>query len=527
MRGYGYGVSELPFRTEVPGLGRRELANVVAVSAPVEPGDDRALEAIVVIAHRDTFGLSQGADDNASGTAVLLELARTLGDASLDHTLLLISSDGGSFGALGAQRLASDSRLVERLTATSGAIPVAVIAVDTVGRSGEARLLVDGDRPRSPAGAFLATARVSLGLSRHPGRVESPLRQLFSLAFPLGLTEQAPFLGAGVSAITVTSSPTPARREGQDTLEQLDLAAITRIGQGVQSLVLSLDQATEIARSTDSRLFFDAFAVRGFALRLTLLAALLPALLAAVDYFARCRRNRIPLAPALRSLARRTLVAAWVGVLLLLFSALELFPGGSRPLPPESDLARTWPVATLAVFAGLALLGWLALRPQAAAQPRGDRPQELGGHLATVLATILLSLVVAAANPYALVFVLPSLHSWLWLPHARGLPARLAIVALGLAGPVAVVVGLSERLELGGDTPWYLVALASGGQVSGLLVLAFLAWCAVLAQTVLLALGLYAPDPPGRKRWAGWLSAAARSARASRQRARSRLAPPR
>ena len=53
-----------------------------------------------------------------------------------------------------------------------------------------------------------------------------------------------------------------------------------------------------------------------------LIACLLPFLAAAVDLFARCRRRRIPLAPALRALRSRLGFWAWVVGLFELFRVL-------------------------------------------------------------------------------------------------------------------------------------------------------------------------------------------------------------
>jgi len=55
------------------------------------PGFSRAHEVMVVGAHYDTVRGSPGADDNASGVAVLLELARLLRGADLDRTIHLVA----------------------------------------------------------------------------------------------------------------------------------------------------------------------------------------------------------------------------------------------------------------------------------------------------------------------------------------------------------------------------------------------------------------------------------------------------
>ena len=84
------------------------LINVVALL----PGADLkvANEAIVIGAHRDHFGkqaglLFPGADDNASGTAILLEVARTLAKLPVKpkRTLLFLSFSGEEQGLLGSR----------------------------------------------------------------------------------------------------------------------------------------------------------------------------------------------------------------------------------------------------------------------------------------------------------------------------------------------------------------------------------------------------------------------------------------
>ena len=75
-------------------------------------------DVIVVMAHRDDTGAGPGANDNASGTAALLELARTYARPQSEtqtavqpvHTLVFLSTDAGAFGGLGALRFARAAR---------------------------------------------------------------------------------------------------------------------------------------------------------------------------------------------------------------------------------------------------------------------------------------------------------------------------------------------------------------------------------------------------------------------------------
>src|SRR5919204_144748 len=70
FRSYGFEMRTEPFTAVVPGRGRVELQNLIAEAVGRSP------QTIVVMAHRDDDGTGQGANDNASGTAALVQLAR-------------------------------------------------------------------------------------------------------------------------------------------------------------------------------------------------------------------------------------------------------------------------------------------------------------------------------------------------------------------------------------------------------------------------------------------------------------------
>jgi hypothetical protein len=119
-----------------------------------------------------------------------------------------------------------------------------------------------------------------------------------------------------------------------------------------------------------------------------------------------------------------------------------------------------------------------------------------------VLVLGVLALVVVAVNAYALVFLLPSLHVWLWLPQVRERAAglRLALVVLGLAGPALLLGSLAFRFGLGLDAPWYLATLLAVDYVTLPALLITLAWLAAAAQLSALAVGRYAPYPAAAER---------------------------
>jgi Peptidase family M28 len=497
---YGLSVREDRFEEDVPGLGRRELVNLIAVS----PG--RSNQAIVIMAHRDNSGSGPGANDNASGTAALVELARSYastgsggaGAAALGttNTLVFLSTDGGAYGGLGAARFASRSPYRERT--------VAVVNLVALAGAGPPRIEIAGDRPRSPAAALVRTAaaRILEQTGEEPNRPRA-IEQLIDLGFPFTLYEQGPFVGRGISAITLTTAGSRPPSSFTDTPERLNRQRLTEVGRSAQALVSSLDQGLELAQGTQSYVFLGSRFVRGWAIQLSLVAMLLPFLFAAIDLFARCRRRHLRIAPALRSLRSRLAFWLWVTLLFVGFSLLAGWgEGPARPLSPESAAATTWPTGSLVVFAVLALAGWLITRVRLFPRRRVTPEEELAGHTAALLALGVVALLVVAVNPFALIFVLPSVHAWLWLPQVRSrrLWVRAGVFLAGFSGPLLLFASFGRRFELGLDAPWYVAKLAAVGYIEPPGLLIACAWTAAAAQLAALTAGRYAPYPAPAER---------------------------
>jgi len=81
LRDMGYSPSELPFEVS----GRTELNLEVTLH-----GTSRAAEVVVVGAHYDTYDLTPGADDNGSGVAGVLELARQMVNSQPERTVRFV-----------------------------------------------------------------------------------------------------------------------------------------------------------------------------------------------------------------------------------------------------------------------------------------------------------------------------------------------------------------------------------------------------------------------------------------------------
>jgi Peptidase family M28 len=518
LKVYGFDVERQTFSAQIPGLGTRELVNLVAVAPPTEPMNIQSKRLLVVLAHRDNVGRSQGADDNGSGTGALLELARDLGSASLSHPIVLVSTDGGAYGGLGAVEFAESHRFAGRIAA--------LVNLDAIGGQGLPRLEFAGDTPRVPSSTLLATADSSIQAQAEvePAR-PGALAQLIDLAFPFSLYEQAPFVSRGVPAVTMTTGGSRPRPPEGDTFGTLNEDRVGELGRAAQMLLGSLDESAEVAGGTQSYIYFGTRLLYGWTLQLILVAALIPVLAATIDLFARCRRRHIALLPALRSYLSRLGVWLWAAFVFALFVVVGLLPSGEdRPISPDTEIAGDWPVAALAALIGVSALAWLIVRPRLTPMRSIAPQEELGGHLAAMLVLSVVALVVAAVNPYSLLFLLPSLHAWLWLPQVRdrGRAVQAAVYALGFLGPLVLFASFATRFDMGLDAIWYLLALTAVGYVPVPLVLAFLFWGAAAGQVGAVALGTYAPYPDVAERTPGLLREAGRQAILAVRRSRRR-----
>ena len=199
-------------------------------------------------------------------------------------------------------------------------------------------------------------------------------------------------------------------------------------------------------------MFFGARLVRGWAIQFVLVAALLPFLTAVVDLFAFTRRRRLPLKPALRSLRSRVALWVWIAVVFQLLGLVGFWPHeGLRPPAPEASSGTDWPVLGLIVLTVASFAGWLVARDRLLPRRAAAREEELTGHCAALLALAIVALLTVSLNAYALVFLLPSLHAWLWLAQLQRPRARRATrnVAGRLCRPGAARVGVRGALPAG------------------------------------------------------------------------------
>jgi hypothetical protein len=212
------------------------LTNVIGIIAGRNPS--MSGESIVIGAHYDHLGrgwpnprkddegkIHPGADDNASGVSVLIELARRLGKkAPPERTLVFVAFSGEEAGRLGSQHYVYDTGRYP----TEGIM--GMINLDTVGRLTSRELLVLG------SGSAQEWAPIFRGAGYVTGVAVKPIPHDF------GSSDQKSFHDAGIPAVQLFSGTHNDFHRPTDTVDKID-------GEGLLKALKVLTEAVDYLAS--------------------------------------------------------------------------------------------------------------------------------------------------------------------------------------------------------------------------------------------------------------------------------------
>ncbi|HVG78041.1 MAG TPA: M28 family peptidase [Patescibacteria group bacterium] len=192
----------------------RTAVNVVGIL----PGREPALagEAVVLGAHYDHLGLTggaiyPGADDNASGTAVVVGLARAFAAAGgLDRTLVFVLFGAEEIGLVGSGHYVRHPTVPLART-------VAMINFDMVGRLHDATVRVSGVDSGGSLREVASRAASEIGVS-------ADLR-----GSPFGPSDHSRFYTAGTPVLFFHTGSHPDYHRPGDTADKIDAAGMARI----------------------------------------------------------------------------------------------------------------------------------------------------------------------------------------------------------------------------------------------------------------------------------------------------------
>jgi hypothetical protein len=205
------------------------------------PGMDPALkdEFVVLSAHHDHVGLEDGqlhpgADDNASGTTVLMEVARLMKGAKPRRSILFLSVSGEEIGLFGSQAFVAFPPVeLGRIKAD--------LNIDMVGRNGTTELSVTPARVDGAVSTLTEQAR------------------LLASAQGLRLTDEADtywsrsdhytFFRKGIPAIFFFGGMHKDYHRSTDTPDKIDFEKLARVATFVKALALATANTAEAPKN--------------------------------------------------------------------------------------------------------------------------------------------------------------------------------------------------------------------------------------------------------------------------------------
>ena len=176
-----------------------------------------------------------GANDGASGVAVLLELARALDKESLQNEVWLVFFDAEDNGRLDNwEWVAGSTYFADNLVT----VPAAVIIADMVGDADQQLFKEQNSTPWLVEQVWSKAA--ALGFDRH----------FLPVAGYSMLDDHTPFLAKGIPAIDIIDFDYPYWHTTEDTADKVSGDALARVGRVLESLLEGAE--IKIDRSQDS-----------------------------------------------------------------------------------------------------------------------------------------------------------------------------------------------------------------------------------------------------------------------------------
>ncbi len=245
FEGLGHSVAVQPYEAK----GKRFQNLEVTI-----PGRRTPEEVVLVGAHYDTYIQSPGADDNSSGTAAVLELARLLKGSSLDRTVRLVAFVNEEPPFFYHEDMGS--RHYARAARARGDKIIAMVSLETIGYYSDA----EGSQHYPPVlgwfypsrGDFIAfvgnvgsrgLVHRAIGSFRANTRFPSQGAAAWGAIPGISWSDHWSFWKEGYDAVMITDTApfrNPHYHEASDTPTMLDYARMSRVVTGVARVVADL-----------------------------------------------------------------------------------------------------------------------------------------------------------------------------------------------------------------------------------------------------------------------------------------------
>jgi hypothetical protein len=226
------------------GSAKGILKNVIGVIPGRKP--ELSGQSVVVGAHYDHLGtggigslrenrgkIHPGADDNASGVAALIELAKVLKETlNPDRSIVFIAFTGEEEGKLGSKYYVTNEKQYQSTLA------IGMVNLDTIGRLGKKKLLVLG----------AGSANEWVHILRGAGFVTGV--EIETVSEDLDSSDQKSFQEAGVPAVQLFSGPHLDYHRPSDTVDKIDADGLVKVAAVTKEVVEYLANRGESLTST-------------------------------------------------------------------------------------------------------------------------------------------------------------------------------------------------------------------------------------------------------------------------------------
>jgi len=222
LESFGYDVTLQPVEFDSDETGQVTSSNVIAI----KDGAECPERIFVVGSHYDSVPETPGADDDASGTAAMLEIARALADTDLPATVYFTGFTFEELGLVGSRVMADD--FAARHAQVVGMYSLEMVGFTDPATSAEF-ILALGNETSAPLLGAVEQAKMFVPglpivtLSAAGGGETSPDTRR---------SDHAPFWDAGYQAMLVTDTANfrnPNYHQPSDTLDTINLPFATNV----------------------------------------------------------------------------------------------------------------------------------------------------------------------------------------------------------------------------------------------------------------------------------------------------------
>jgi hypothetical protein len=249
--------------------------------------------ALTVGGHADsTPDESPGANDNASGTATAIELARIWSQRPRRYTMIFFSFGGEERGLYGSQFFADHYTALDSIGL--------MISADMTGGAGDMTMIFEDREAQTPRWLVQDALRINREMGFNFLQYPTHFSTINSLAGGAG-SDHEPFLAVGIPAIDFTTGlNTSPIHTALDNLANIDRGQLDRSGRFIDALLSQYQQQGLPGRKLEHYTLWSPFGYPLFIPHWILVLVVVTAFLLGVLAFIHSRKQRVAIERSLR-----------------------------------------------------------------------------------------------------------------------------------------------------------------------------------------------------------------------------------